>query len=158
MVQTAIRHAGFFTLCHCLTVKPSKPFCSIQGIPETGHPVSLTCLSVLGTPSPVYYWYKLEGRDIVPVKETFSEYSPLLPLARPGVWAWSTACVCDWMLSLEHNLRVFWEENVQRMSISHQDGCPPVFSPTSRNQDHFWLTGGGYGENRHRPRWESPGV
>lgn len=80
------------------------------------------------------------------------------PLARPGVWAWSTACVCDWMLSLEHNLWVFWEENVQRMSISHQDGCPPVFSPTSRNQDHFWLAGGGYGENRHRPRWESPGV
>lgn len=66
-------------------------------------------------------------------------------------------CVTGW-LSLEHNLRVFWEENVQRMSISHQDGCPLVFSPTSRNQDHFWLTGGGYGENRHRPRWESPGV
>uniref|UniRef100_A0A452RM75 V-set and immunoglobulin domain-containing protein 1 n=1 Tax=Ursus americanus TaxID=9643 RepID=A0A452RM75_URSAM len=41
-------------------VKPSKPFCSIQGVPETGHPISLSCLSVLGTPSPLYYWYKLQ--------------------------------------------------------------------------------------------------
>ncbi|KAM5289466.1 V-set and immunoglobulin domain-containing protein 1 isoform 1-T1 [Glossophaga mutica] len=52
-------------------VKPSKPLCSIQGIPETGQPISLSCLSVLGTPSPVYHWYKLEGRDIIPVKESF---------------------------------------------------------------------------------------
>lgn len=52
-------------------VKPSKPFCSIQGIPKPGQPISLSCLSVLGTPSPVYHWYKLEGRDIIPVKESF---------------------------------------------------------------------------------------
>ncbi|KAM7045029.1 V-set and immunoglobulin domain-containing protein 1 isoform 1-T1 [Molossus nigricans] len=49
-------------------VKPSKPFCSIQGIAETGRPISLSCHSMLGTPSPVYYWYKLEGRDIIPVE------------------------------------------------------------------------------------------
>ncbi|XP_005658832.1 V-set and immunoglobulin domain-containing protein 1 isoform X1 [Sus scrofa] len=59
-------------------VKPSKPFCSIQGIPETGHPVSLTCLSVLGTPSPVYYWHKVEGRDIIPVKENFNPATGIL--------------------------------------------------------------------------------
>ncbi|XP_014650842.1 PREDICTED: V-set and immunoglobulin domain-containing protein 1 isoform X1 [Ceratotherium simum simum] len=59
-------------------VKPSKPFCSIQGIPETGHPISLSCLSVLGTPSPVYYWYRLEGRDIVPVKESFNPATGIL--------------------------------------------------------------------------------
>ncbi|XP_066212720.1 V-set and immunoglobulin domain-containing protein 1 [Saccopteryx leptura] len=53
-------------------VKPSKPFCSIQGTPETGQPISLSCLSTLGTPSPLYYWYKLEGRDIIPVKESFN--------------------------------------------------------------------------------------
>uniref|UniRef100_A0A8C7BYJ4 V-set and immunoglobulin domain-containing protein 1 n=1 Tax=Neovison vison TaxID=452646 RepID=A0A8C7BYJ4_NEOVI len=53
-------------------VRPSKPFCSIQGVPETGHPISLSCLSVLGTPSPVYYWYKLKGGDIIPVKENFN--------------------------------------------------------------------------------------
>ncbi|XP_062940931.1 V-set and immunoglobulin domain-containing protein 1 [Cynocephalus volans] len=53
-------------------VKPSKPFCSIQGRPETGHTVSLSCFSALGTPSPVYYWHKLEGKDLVPVKETFN--------------------------------------------------------------------------------------
>ncbi|XP_060038638.1 V-set and immunoglobulin domain-containing protein 1 [Erinaceus europaeus] len=53
-------------------VKPSKPYCSIQGVPEAGHPISLSCLSTLGTPSPVYYWYKLEGKDIIPVKESFN--------------------------------------------------------------------------------------
>ncbi|XP_057573571.1 V-set and immunoglobulin domain-containing protein 1 [Hippopotamus amphibius kiboko] len=66
------------TLNVSVLVKPSKPLCSIQGIPETGHPVSLTCLSVLGTPSPVYYWYKLEGRDIVPVKENFNPATGIL--------------------------------------------------------------------------------
>uniref|UniRef100_A0A8C9AM38 V-set and immunoglobulin domain-containing protein 1 n=1 Tax=Prolemur simus TaxID=1328070 RepID=A0A8C9AM38_PROSS len=49
-------------------VKPSKPFCSIHGSPERSHTVSLSCLSALGTPSPVYYWYKLEGSNIIPVK------------------------------------------------------------------------------------------
>ncbi|XP_027988148.1 V-set and immunoglobulin domain-containing protein 1 isoform X2 [Eptesicus fuscus] len=53
-------------------VKPSKPFCSIQGIAETGRPISLSCHSVLGMPSPVYHWYKLEGKDIIPVKESFN--------------------------------------------------------------------------------------
>ncbi|KAB0402958.1 hypothetical protein E2I00_013640, partial [Balaenoptera physalus] len=66
------------TLNVSVLVKPSKPFCSIQGIPEHGHPISLTCLSVLGTPSPVYYWYKLEGRDIVPVKESFNPATGIL--------------------------------------------------------------------------------
>ncbi|XP_036696141.1 V-set and immunoglobulin domain-containing protein 1 isoform X1 [Balaenoptera musculus] len=66
------------TLNVSVLVKPSKPFCSIQGIPEPGHPISLTCLSVLGTPSPVYYWYKLEGRDIVPVKESFNPATGIL--------------------------------------------------------------------------------
>ncbi|XP_026910715.1 V-set and immunoglobulin domain-containing protein 1 isoform X1 [Acinonyx jubatus] len=59
-------------------VKPSKPLCSIQGLPETGHPISLSCLSVLGTPSPVYYWYKVEGEDIVPVKENFNPATGIL--------------------------------------------------------------------------------
>ncbi|XP_012582519.1 PREDICTED: V-set and immunoglobulin domain-containing protein 1 [Condylura cristata] len=53
-------------------VKPSKPYCSIQGIPETGHPISLSCLSMLGTPAPAYYWFKIEGKNIVPVKESFN--------------------------------------------------------------------------------------
>ncbi|KAM9577073.1 V-set and immunoglobulin domain-containing protein 1 [Trichechus inunguis] len=59
-------------------VKPSKPLCSIQGIPETGHPVSLSCLSVIGTPAPVYYWYKLEGKNIIPVKESFNPTTGIL--------------------------------------------------------------------------------
>ncbi|XP_040600412.1 V-set and immunoglobulin domain-containing protein 1 isoform X3 [Mesocricetus auratus] len=53
-------------------VKPSKPFCTIQGRPEAGHPISLSCLSTFGTPSPVYYWYKIEGNTIMPVKEGFN--------------------------------------------------------------------------------------
>lgn len=89
---------SIFTLCHCLTVKPSKPFCSIQGVPETGHPISLSCLSVLGTPSPLYYWYKLQGGNIIPVKENFSKSSPPQSLARPGVCGWLTACVWGWLL------------------------------------------------------------
>ncbi|XP_064239971.1 V-set and immunoglobulin domain-containing protein 1 [Aotus nancymaae] len=59
-------------------VKPSKPLCSIQGRPETGHTISLSCLSALGTPSPVYYWHKLEGKDIVPVKENFNPATGIL--------------------------------------------------------------------------------
>ncbi|KAF6391025.1 V-set and immunoglobulin domain containing 1 [Rhinolophus ferrumequinum] len=66
------------TLIVSVLVKPSKPVCSIQGIPETGHPISLSCRSVLGTPSPVYHWYKLEGRDIVPVKESFDPATGIL--------------------------------------------------------------------------------
>lgn len=53
-------------------VKPSKPYCSIQGVPEAGHPISLSCFSVIGTPAPVYNWYKLEGENIIPVKENFN--------------------------------------------------------------------------------------
>ncbi|XP_004861510.1 V-set and immunoglobulin domain-containing protein 1 isoform X1 [Heterocephalus glaber] len=59
-------------------VKPSKPFCSLQGSPEAGHTISLSCLSAIGTPSPVYYWYKLEGRNIVPVKERFNPVTGIL--------------------------------------------------------------------------------
>ncbi|KAM6143292.1 V-set and immunoglobulin domain-containing protein 1 [Erethizon dorsatum] len=59
-------------------VKPSKPFCSLQGRPEAGHTISLSCLSATGTPSPVYYWYKLEGRNIVPVKESFNPATGIL--------------------------------------------------------------------------------
>ncbi|XP_052519415.1 V-set and immunoglobulin domain-containing protein 1 [Budorcas taxicolor] len=66
------------TISVSVLVKPSKPFCSIQGIAETGHPISLACLSVLGTPSPMYYWYKLEGGNIVPVKEKFNPATGIL--------------------------------------------------------------------------------
>uniref|UniRef100_A0AC11CB02 V-set and immunoglobulin domain containing 1 n=1 Tax=Ovis aries TaxID=9940 RepID=A0AC11CB02_SHEEP len=66
------------TISVSVLVKPSKPFCSIQGIAETGHPISLACLSVLGTPSPMYYWYKLEGGNIIPVKEKFNPATGIL--------------------------------------------------------------------------------
>ncbi|EHB05829.1 V-set and immunoglobulin domain-containing protein 1 [Heterocephalus glaber] len=59
-------------------VKPSKPFCSLQGSPEAGRTISLSCLSVIGTPSSVYYWYKLEGRNIVSVKESFNSVTGIL--------------------------------------------------------------------------------
>ncbi|XP_059106308.1 V-set and immunoglobulin domain-containing protein 1 isoform X2 [Peromyscus eremicus] len=59
-------------------VKPSKPLCTIQGRPEAGHPISLSCFSAFGTPSPVYYWYKIEGNTIVPVKENFNSATGVL--------------------------------------------------------------------------------
>ncbi|XP_026645142.1 V-set and immunoglobulin domain-containing protein 1 isoform X2 [Microtus ochrogaster] len=59
-------------------VKPSKPFCTIQGRPEAGHPISLSCHSAFGTPSPAYYWYKIEGNTIVPVKESFDSATGVL--------------------------------------------------------------------------------
>uniref|UniRef100_A0A8C6RYN1 V-set and immunoglobulin domain-containing protein 1 n=1 Tax=Nannospalax galili TaxID=1026970 RepID=A0A8C6RYN1_NANGA len=59
-------------------VKPSKPFCSIHGRPETGHLISLSCFSAFGTPSPVYYWYRIEGGNIVPVKESFNSTTGIL--------------------------------------------------------------------------------
>ncbi|XP_047392300.1 V-set and immunoglobulin domain-containing protein 1 isoform X2 [Sciurus carolinensis] len=66
------------TLNVTVLVKPSKPLCSIQGRPETGHSISLTCLSSFGTPSPVYHWYKLEGSNAVPVKESFNPATGIL--------------------------------------------------------------------------------
>ncbi|XP_037054809.1 V-set and immunoglobulin domain-containing protein 1 isoform X2 [Peromyscus leucopus] len=59
-------------------VKPSKPLCTIQGRPEAGYPISLSCFSAFGTPSPVYYWYKIEGNTIVPVKESFNSATGVL--------------------------------------------------------------------------------
>ncbi|GAB1303171.1 V-set and immunoglobulin domain-containing protein 1 [Apodemus speciosus] len=61
-------------------VKPSKPFCTIQGRPEAGNPISLSCLSVFGTPSPLYYWHKIEGNTIVPVKESFNSATGVLDI------------------------------------------------------------------------------
>ncbi|XP_063102333.1 V-set and immunoglobulin domain-containing protein 1 [Cavia porcellus] len=58
--------------------KPSKPLCSLQGRPEAGHTISLSCFSTIGTPSPAYYWYKLEGGNIVPVKEGFNPDTGIL--------------------------------------------------------------------------------
>lgn len=98
-----------FIVCHCFAVKPSKPFCSIQGIPETGRPISLSCLSVLGTPSPVYHWYKLEGKDIIPVKESFGKCSPQQPLARYMVCVVANSMYMAGCSSLELNLLFFWE-------------------------------------------------
>ncbi|XP_069896042.1 V-set and immunoglobulin domain-containing protein 1 [Dipodomys merriami] len=59
-------------------VKPSKPFCSIQGRPERGHPISLSCHSEIGSPSPTYYWNKLEGKNIMSVKESSSSANGIL--------------------------------------------------------------------------------
>uniref|UniRef100_H0WU57 V-set and immunoglobulin domain-containing protein 1 n=1 Tax=Otolemur garnettii TaxID=30611 RepID=H0WU57_OTOGA len=51
-------------------VKPSKPLCSIQGRPELGHAIALSCLSAHGMPTPVYYWYKIQRNNIIPMKST----------------------------------------------------------------------------------------
>lgn len=141
---------SIFTLCHCLTVKPSKPFCSIQGVPETGHPISLSCLSVLGTPSPLYYWYKLQGGNIIPVKENFSKSSPPQPLARPGVCGWLTARVWGWLLVFraQSSGKGGGGRSPSKKTVVWSFPRPLEVKPVSGS-----LRGGGYGGKRHGPRW-----
>ncbi|XP_071613591.1 V-set and immunoglobulin domain-containing protein 1 isoform X1 [Heliangelus exortis] len=50
-------------------VKPSKPFCKIEGVPEKGHLISLLCRCEEGLPHPAYHWYKVDGNSLKPVTE-----------------------------------------------------------------------------------------
>lgn len=60
-------------LCSCsFTVKPSKPFCKIEGTPEKGHLIYLLCKCEEGLPHPTYHWYKVDDSTLTPVTEQFS--------------------------------------------------------------------------------------
>ncbi|XP_051486279.1 V-set and immunoglobulin domain-containing protein 1 [Apus apus] len=50
-------------------VKPSKPFCKIEGMPEKGHLIYLFCKCEEGLPRPTYRWYKVDGDTLKPVTE-----------------------------------------------------------------------------------------
>lgn len=55
--------------CSYFTVKPSKPFCKVEGTPEKGHLIYLLCNCEEGLPRPTYRWYKVDGNALKPVTE-----------------------------------------------------------------------------------------
>lgn len=61
-------------VCSYFTVKPSKPFCKVEGTPEKGHLIYLLCNCEEGLPRPTYRWYRVEENTLKPVTEQFSMY------------------------------------------------------------------------------------
>ncbi|KGL75941.1 V-set and immunoglobulin domain-containing protein 1, partial [Tinamus guttatus] len=59
-------------------VKPSKPFCKVEGTPEKGHLISLSCHSEVGLPRPTYRWYRLDEDTLKPVTEQFDPKTGVL--------------------------------------------------------------------------------
>ncbi|KYO38269.1 V-set and immunoglobulin domain-containing protein 1 [Alligator mississippiensis] len=59
-------------------VKPSQPFCNIQGTPESNHFISLACHSQEGMPLPTYQWQRLSGNTVKPVTEQYNPETGLL--------------------------------------------------------------------------------
>ncbi|NP_001001745.2 V-set and immunoglobulin domain-containing protein 1 precursor [Gallus gallus] len=59
-------------------VKPSKPFCKIEGTPEKGHLIYLLCKCDQGLPHPTYRWYKVDENTLTPVTEYFNPDTGIL--------------------------------------------------------------------------------
>ncbi|XP_010085588.1 PREDICTED: V-set and immunoglobulin domain-containing protein 1-like [Pterocles gutturalis] len=59
-------------------VKPSRPFCKIEGTPEKGHLIYLLCACQEGLPHPTYHWYKVEENTLKPVTEQFNPSTGIL--------------------------------------------------------------------------------
>ncbi|XP_041884856.1 V-set and immunoglobulin domain-containing protein 1 isoform X2 [Corvus kubaryi] len=59
-------------------VKPSKPFCKVEGTPEKGHLIYLLCNCEEGLPRPTYRWYKVHENTLKPVTEQFNPNSGIL--------------------------------------------------------------------------------
>ncbi|NXF01423.1 VSIG1 protein, partial [Smithornis capensis] len=59
-------------------VKPSIPFCKIEGTPEKGHLIYLVCRCEEGLPHPTYRWYKADGNTLKPVTEQFNPNTGIL--------------------------------------------------------------------------------
>ncbi|XP_068552668.1 V-set and immunoglobulin domain-containing protein 1 isoform X1 [Anas acuta] len=59
-------------------VKPSKPFCKIEGMPEKGHLIYLLCKCEEGLPHPTYHWYKVDDSTLTPVTEQFNPNTGIL--------------------------------------------------------------------------------
>ncbi|NXW81600.1 VSIG1 protein, partial [Alopecoenas beccarii] len=59
-------------------VKPSKPFCKIEGTPERGHLIYLLCNCEEGLPRPTYRWYKIDDNTLKPVTEQFNPSTGIL--------------------------------------------------------------------------------
>ncbi|XP_062440630.1 V-set and immunoglobulin domain-containing protein 1 [Rhea pennata] len=61
-------------------VKPSKPFCKIEGTAERGHLISLLCKCEEGLPRPTYRWYKVDENTLKPVTEQFNPKTGVLTI------------------------------------------------------------------------------
>ncbi|XP_010713680.1 V-set and immunoglobulin domain-containing protein 1 isoform X1 [Meleagris gallopavo] len=59
-------------------VKPSKPFCKIEGTPEKGHLIYLLCKCDQGLPHPTYRWYKVDENTLTLVTEHFNPDTGIL--------------------------------------------------------------------------------
>ncbi|NXN27155.1 VSIG1 protein, partial [Nycticryphes semicollaris] len=59
-------------------VKPSRPFCKIEGTPEKSHLIYLLCRCEEGLPRPTYRWYKVEENTLKPVTEKFNPNTGIL--------------------------------------------------------------------------------
>ncbi|NWU98883.1 VSIG1 protein, partial [Upupa epops] len=60
-------------------VKPSKPFCKIEGTPEKGHLIYLVCTCEEGLPHPTYRWYRVDNENtLTPVTEQFNPTTGIL--------------------------------------------------------------------------------
>ncbi|NXD07615.1 VSIG1 protein, partial [Nothocercus nigrocapillus] len=59
-------------------VKPSKPFCKVEGTAEKGHLISLSCHCEVGMPRPTYRWYRLDENTLKPVTEQFDPKTGVL--------------------------------------------------------------------------------
>ncbi|XP_009975911.1 PREDICTED: V-set and immunoglobulin domain-containing protein 1 [Tauraco erythrolophus] len=59
-------------------VKPSKPFCKIEGTPEKGHLIYLLCKCEEGLPHPTYHWYKVDDNTLKPVTEQLNTNTGIL--------------------------------------------------------------------------------
>ncbi|KFP74664.1 V-set and immunoglobulin domain-containing protein 1, partial [Apaloderma vittatum] len=59
-------------------VKPSKPFCKIEGTPEKGHLIYLLCKCDEGLPHPTYHWYKVDENTLKPVTEQLNPNTGIL--------------------------------------------------------------------------------
>ncbi|XP_010281205.1 PREDICTED: V-set and immunoglobulin domain-containing protein 1 [Phaethon lepturus] len=59
-------------------VKPSQPFCKIEGTPEKGHLIYLLCKCEEGLPHPTYHWYKVDENTLKPVTEHLNPSTGIL--------------------------------------------------------------------------------
>ncbi|XP_040470182.1 V-set and immunoglobulin domain-containing protein 1 [Falco naumanni] len=66
------------TVIVSVLVKPSRPFCKIEGTPEKGHLTYLSCKCEEGLPHPTYHWYKVDENTLTPVTEKFNPNTGIL--------------------------------------------------------------------------------
>ncbi|NXD81121.1 VSIG1 protein, partial [Halcyon senegalensis] len=59
-------------------VKPSRPFCKVEGTPEKGHLIYLLCKCEEGLPQPSYRWYRVDENTLKPVTEQFNPKTGIL--------------------------------------------------------------------------------